>query len=183
MKTGLLIIDIQNDYFPGGKAELHEPLKALQNAKAALASFRKLDLPIIHVQHVSLQDEAGFFLPNSEGVKIHPEIQPLANEHLVQKHFPNSFLHSNLLDIIRTENLNHLVVCGMMSHMCIDATVRAARDLGFHITLLEDACATKDLFFDGKTIPAQQVHESFMAAFAHMYYANVVQTQSWLSSQ
>ncbi|TCS93593.1 cysteine hydrolase family protein [Hazenella coriacea] len=183
MKTGLLIIDIQNDYFPGGKAELHHPLKALENAQVALKIFRKQRLPVIHVQHLSLQEEAGFFLPNTDGVKIHPEVQPLANEYLVQKHFPNSFLQSNLLDLLQKEQIQNLVVCGMMSHMCINATVRAARDFGFQITLLEDACATKDLIWNGKTIPASQLHESFMAALAHMYYADVVQTDQWLSSQ
>jgi nicotinamidase-related amidase len=56
-----------------------------------------------------------------------------------------------------------------MSHMCIDATTRAAYDLGLKCTLIHDACATRDLEFQGKKVPADEVHASFMAALGWWY--------------
>ena len=66
-----------------------------------------------------------------------------------------------------------------MSHMCIDATTRAAVDFGFPCTVIHDACATRDLVFGGLTIPAAQVHGAFMAALAP--YARVLSLEEYLT--
>ncbi|WP_116315012.1 isochorismatase family protein, partial [Escherichia coli] len=73
---------------------------------------------------------------------------------------PNSFRETSLLKQLQDLNIQHLIICGMMTHMCIDATVRAANDLGFHCIVIENACTTKDLAFQENIIPAQQVHRS-----------------------
>lgn len=175
MKTALLLVDIQNDYFPGGKSELVHPLEALHHAKALLNKFREKNQVVIHVQHISLGSGAAFFLPDTEGAAIHDDVKPLSKEYIVQKHSPNSFQQTDLSGILQKENVGILVICGMMTHMCIDATVRAARDLGYRCVLVEDACATKDLKFRGRNIPALQVHQVFLAALDHAY-AEVVRT-------
>lgn len=175
MKT-LLIIDAQNDYFPGGKSELAGPNDALENIKMVLGQFRAKGFPVIHVQHVNTRAGATFFLPETEGVKIHAELTPLPAEQVVIKHMPNSFFETDLQKILNDLGAKELVVCGMMTHMCIDTTVRAAKDMAFTTTLLYDACATKDLSIMGNTIPAQTVHDAYMAGLNGMF-AEVVLTQ------
>ncbi|MGG2065269.1 cysteine hydrolase family protein [Bacillus sp. S14(2024)] len=182
MMTGLVLIDIQNDYFPGGRFELHEPLRAARNAKKVLDFFRKMNLPVFHVQHISVKEGATFFLPNTEGVKIHPYVAPLDNEYVVQKNYPNSFRRTNLLELLQREGIEHLVVCGMMTHMCIDTTVRAASDLEFGCTVIEDACTTKNLIFRNETIQAKHVHAAFMGALDNMF-AKVIETEEFLLSR
>ena len=179
LKQGLLIVDVQNEYFPGGKSELDHPIKALQNIEKILAAFREGHLPVIFIQHISHRSGAGSFLADTDGVLIHKTISPQPGEYLVIKHAPNSFFETNLLEIINTNQLNHLVICGMMSHMCIDSTVRACRDYGLGVTLLEDACATKSLTFNGRTIPAQMVHDAFMAALDGAF-ARVITTSEFI---
>lgn len=175
MSKALLLIDIQNDYFKGGLSELVDPLQAVSNAQKALNTFRENDLPIIHVQHISTEEDATFFLPNTDGVKFHATVEPLKSEHIVIKHTPNSFFETNLATIIKENNIKSLIVCGMMSHMCIDTTVRAAKDYGLDVTLLEDACTTKNLTFNITTISAKTVHYAFMAALNGMF-AKVIRT-------
>ncbi|MDR2780311.1 MAG: cysteine hydrolase [Synergistaceae bacterium] len=162
----LLIIDIQNDYFPGGKSELAEPVEAAKNAASALRRFRERSLPVIHVQHINIHTGAAFLLPDTDGAQIYPSVTPLDGERLVLKHTPNGFFKTDLLDIIKGFGTTETVVCGMMTHMCIDTTVRAAHDYGLPVTLLHDACATKDLTFRNRTVPAAQVQAAFMAALS-----------------
>jgi nicotinamidase-related amidase len=169
MKTALLLIDLQNDYFPGGKMELVGCEAAAANARRLLDRFRERQEPIIHVQHLSLRPQAGFFLPDTHGAEIHPQVAPLAGEALVQKHFPNSFRDTGLLDLLRGQEIERLVICGAMSHMCIDASTRAAFDLSFTCILAHDACATRDLEFDGTAVSAAEVHAAFMAALGAVY--------------
>ncbi len=179
MKTALILIDLQNDYFPNGKMELNGSVQAVSNAKNILELFRKNEDVIIHVQHLSIKEGASFFLPNTEGVQFRKEVSPLDSEYVVQKYFPNSFRGTNLLEILHKEEITHLVVCGMMSHMCVDATVRAAFDLSFSCTVVEDACATKDLVFQGENVPARYVHQAFMGALEYVY-AKIVTAKDFI---
>lgn len=169
MATALLIIDIQNDYFPGGKMELEGSLEASLRAGEILARFREKGLPVIYIQHFAARPGATFFLPGTEGVKIHPNVAPLPGEAVFQKNFPNSFRNTPLLDHLRERQADKIVVCGMMTHMCVDASVRAAFDYGLEVTVVHDACATRTLAFGDQTIPAAQVHGAFLAALGFIY--------------
>jgi len=164
MKTALLLIDIQNDYFPGGRMELVRPLEAAKNAYGILQCFRDHKQKTVHIQHVSLKPDATFFLPGDRGTDIHDSVAHFEGEPLVQKHYPNSFRETNLLDLLKGWDIQRVIITGMMSHMCVDATARAAADFGFQVIVAEDACATRDLKFGGTTIPAEHVHKAFMAA-------------------
>ncbi len=169
MKPALILIDIQNDYFPGGRMELEgSPEAGLQAAKL-LAAFRSKGLPLVHIQHVSNRPGATFFLPCSEGMNIHANVAPRAGETVLQKNFPNSFRGTTLLEHLRGLGADHLVIAGMMTHMCVDATTRAAFDLGFSCSLAHDACATRALAFGEERVPAAQVHAAFVAALAGLY--------------
>ncbi len=165
----LLLIDIQNDYFPGGTMELVGAEKAGQNARKILEKFRAEKLPVVHVQHLAVRPEATFFIPGTNGAQIHESVHPDENEKIVVKHFPNSFRETGLLEYLQSQNVDELVICGMMTHMCVDATTRAAKDLGFTCTLLGDACATRDLEILGQKVKAVDVHNGFLAALNYFY--------------
>lgn len=180
MKKALLIIDVQNDYFPNGKCELHQPELALENIKALLAFFRKNNLPVYYVQHIAAKT-ASFFIPDTEGVNIHSSIMPLDSEKVITKHFPNSFFETSLQAELENDSITDLVVCGMMTHMCVDTTVRAARDFGYNTTLISDACATKNLMQNGEELPAEVVQNVYMASL-HPNFANVMTCKNFLDS-
>lgn len=177
----LVIIDIQNDYFPGGNVELAGAELAGNQAGRLLARCRKLGKPVIHVQHVSIRPGATFFLPETPGVEIHPAVAPLPGETVVRKHFPNAFRDTTLEEELRRANARHLLVVGMMTQMCIDTSVRAGRDLGYEITVAHDACATKAQKFGDAEVPAAQVQAAFMAAL-NGSFATVRSTETILDA-
>ena len=179
MKDCLLIIDIQNDYFPGGRMELVEPIAATLNAKKLLNHFRKNNKMAVFIQHIAIKPNATFFLPNTEGINIHPLIEPLEEELIFQKNYPNSFRDTGLLEALQANKIERLIVCGMMTHMCIDSTVRAAFDLGFEVIVAQDACTTKALKFGEQFCPADAVHYSFLSALQGSF-ANVSKTTDLL---
>lgn len=168
-KTALVLVDIQNDYFPGGAMELVGADEAAERAAIVLARFRAAGAPVVHVRHESVRPGSTFFLPGSHGADIHPLVAPLPGEAVTTKAFPNSFRDTDLLDGLRASRAEHLVVCGMMTHMCVDATVRAAFDLGFGLTVIGDACATRSLRFGNRTVPSADVQAAFLAALAAVY--------------
>jgi nicotinamidase-related amidase len=179
MNVALLIIDIQNDYFPGGKMELVEPLAAAKKAYSLLQCFRENGGHHVHVQHVATRPGATFLIPGDRGTDIHDAVAHFEGEPIIQKHFPNAFRETGLLDLLHGWGVERVVICGMMTHMCVDATARAAADLGFQIMVAGDACATRDLVFDGLTIPAEHVHKAFLAALKS--YGRVLPSEEILS--
>jgi len=179
MKTSLLLIDIQNDYFDGGTMTLVNADKASENAKLILEKFRKLGLPVIHIRHIATKPDATFFLPDTYGSEIHKNVLPIENEKVIIKHYPNSFRETGLLESLKETEITGLVICGMMTHMCVDATVRAAKDFGFNCTLVGDACATKELEINGEKVKAADVHNAFLAALKSTY-ATIISTNDYL---
>ena len=167
--TALILVDIQNDYFPGGKMALENMDLAAENSALLLNLFRERGLSVFHVQHISPHPRAPFFQADTAGVEIHSSVTPTPGEPVIIKHFPNSFRETPLLDKLRAANVKTLVFCGAMSHMCIDATVRAAVDTGFNCLVAHDACATRELSFLSHTVAASEVHAAFMAALSGLY--------------
>lgn len=164
MNQALLLVDIQNDYFPGGAMELVGSTLAGAQAGLLLDAFRQKALPVVHIQHIANRPGATFFLPKTKGAQFHPSVAPGKGETIFQKHYPNSFRETPLLEHLRERRIHRLVIAGMMTHMCIDTTTRAAADLGFQCVLIRDACATKALSFGGETVPAPSVQAAFLAA-------------------
>jgi len=163
----LLIIDIQDFYFPGGKSALVEPEKAAKNAALLLEDFRKSNLLVVHVRH------------NSEpGGKINDIVKPLPTEKIVSKDAVNCFLGTDLLAFLKTKAIDTLVICGMQTHMCVEAATRAGSDYGFKCILIHDACATKDLKFGDRIIKAEDVHYSTLSTLKN--YAVVESTSEYL---
>jgi nicotinamidase-related amidase len=175
MQRALVIVDIQNDYFSGGANPLDGPEGAAANAARLLQSFRDSGEQVVHLQHVWDEPDATFMRPGTPGVEIHDSVTPTDGEPVLQKAFPNGFVGTSLEADLRAAGADQVVVCGMMTSMCVDATVRAAADLGFTVTVAHDACATMPLSFDGVDVPAPSVHAAFLAALADGY-ASVVPT-------
>lgn len=168
-KKALLIIDIQDFYFPGGKSALVEPEKATSNAALLLDIFRKNKLPVVHVRH------------NSEpGGKINDMVKPLPGEKIVSKDGVNCFVGTDLFEYLKTNKIDTLVICGMQTHMCVEAATRAASDYGFKCFLIHDACATRDLRFNDKIIKAEDVHYSTLSTLKN--YSQVLSTKEYIKT-
>ncbi len=177
--TALIIIDVQNDYFKGGACELHEPEAALCSIQKLLKHFRDDHAPVFFIQHIG-SPKGSAFVPGTHGLCIHDEIKPLIEEPVITKHYPSSFLKTTLQNQLQKADISNLVVCGMMTHMCVDTTVRAAMDYGYSTTLISDACTTKHLDWNGQTIDAVTVHNVYIGSLAGAF-ADVKTTEEYLS--
>lgn len=178
--TALLVIDFQNDYFDGGKWRLNETEAAAENGAALLAAFREKGFPVVHIRHEFPNEDAPFFAPGTDGAEIHSSVAALTGEPIITKSQINSFRDTNLKEVLDAANVENVVVIGAMSHMCVDAAVRAAADHGYQCAVAHDACATLDQEFNGTTVPAKDVHAAFMAALGFAY-ANVASTKAILA--
>lgn len=159
----LVIIDAQNEYrmgdmkLPGVEPAAVEIKKLLDKARAG-------NTPVIHVRHIGV---SGYlFDPDGERGRIFDELTPLANEAVVDKPLPNSFAGSRLQDEIRASGRQQLIVCGYMTHMCVSATVRAAKDLGYQTTVVGAACASRPL---PDAEDADLLHRQELAALADFF--------------
>jgi nicotinamidase-related amidase len=166
----LLIIDIQDFYFPGGSSALVEPEKAAANAALLLDNFRNKKLPVIHVRHNA-----------KTGAEINKTVKPFPSEKVISKDEVNCFIGTDLTTWLKTINPDTLVICGMQTHMCVEAATRAASDMGYKCILIHDACATKDLKFNDKVIRAEDVHYSTLSTLRN--YATIVSTDSYLNKK
>ena len=182
MSVGLLIIDVQRDYFPGGKMQLVGSIEASEKIKNVIKIFRNNSKPIIHIKHISIKEHASFFLPNTEGIEFHENVIPINTEIIIQKHYPNSFRETNLDRLCKEKKIDSLVIVGMMTHMCIDTTTRAAYDLGYKCIVLEDCCATKSLNYRNKIIDSKDVQASFLAAIDGTF-ARVISSEEYLKEE
>jgi nicotinamidase-related amidase len=131
--------------------------------------FRAAGEPVVHLRHVWDSPDATFMRPGTPGQEIHPLVAPADGEPVIDKTEPNGFLGTQLAKTLDRLEIDHLHVVGMMSSMCVDATVRAAADLGRKVTVVHDCCAAPDLEFQGVAVPGAMVHAAFMAALADGY--------------
>ena len=181
-KRALVLIDIQNDYFPGGKWTLNGIEPAAENAARLLAAARAAGDLVVHVRHEFPTADAPFFAPGSDGANIHQKVKSLEGEPVVLKHHVNAFRETDLKAILDRHGVEEVVICGAMSHMCVDAGTRAASDLGYKCVVVHDACATRDQEFEGAIVPAAQVHAAFMAALKFCY-AISVSTEEYIAKK
>lgn len=168
IKTALLIVDIQNFYFPGDGPGLVNAEPASLAAKEILQAFRDQKQLVVHVRHQA-----------SKGFEIHPNVEPVPGEKVITKNEVNSFLNTDLLEYLKANRINRLVIIGMQTHMCLEAATRAAHDFGFECIVVQDACATKDLKFGEKTVKAEDVQNAVLATLTAGRYARVINMKSF----
>ena len=152
-KSALLIIDVQNDYFPKGAHELVDANLVLDRIVEIEQTAIESNMVIYYIQHINHHETAKFFHAGTNGADLHPALA-YKDAVMVVKGRPNSFFETSLLVSLKADNITDLVITGMMTNMCVDATVRAAHELGFNVTLLAGACTTKDQVWNGKIIEA-----------------------------
>jgi nicotinamidase-related amidase len=168
IKTALLIIDIQNFYFPGDGPGLANAEQASLNAKEVLKIFREQDQLVVHVRHKS-----------DKGFEIHKNVEPLSNEKVITKEEVNSFKGTDLLEYLKSNNISRLIIIGMQTQMCMEAAVRAAHDLDFECIVISDACATRDVKFLDKIVKAEDVQSSTLATLTDGGYARVIDLKTF----
>ena len=179
-KRAIITVDLQNEYLPSGKLPLIGIEAAVTNAAKVIEAARSNGDTLIHVRHEATSTEAPFFVPGSQNVEIIPAVQPDEGEPVILKHYPNSFRETALKAMLDEKGIEEVVIVGAMSHMCIDATGRAAADFGYDTIIVHDACATRDVEFNGRTVPAAQVHAAYMSSLAFAY-GKVVSTNELLA--
>jgi|WetSurMetagenome_2_1015567.scaffolds.fasta_scaffold05961_7 nicotinamidase-related amidase len=167
--TALLIIDIQDFYFPGGALPLVGPEAASRNAARILEKFRAEGRPIVHVGH-NAKDGMGF----------RASVAPIGGEKVFYKNEANAFNGTELLSYLKERKVQRLVIVGMQTHMCVEAAVRAAYDYGFECILVGDACATRNLKYKNREVGAECVQDATLSALDRNY-ATVVDTETFLA--
>lgn len=174
----ILVVDLQNEYWPTGNFALHGIEAAAANAARVMDFARSEGDLVVNIRHE--MPDGPLFVPGTAGADINDTVKPAPSEPVITKNFPNSFRDTGLSALLKEKDIEDVIVIGAMSHMCVDATVRAANDLGYKTTTIHDACATRDLDFDGVTIPAAHVHAALMSALA-FGYGEVISTDAFLA--
>lgn len=180
-KQGLLIIDVQNDYFENGKMPLHNPDEALAHINLLETWFHEHDLPVFYIQHIFPNDDAAFFVHDTEGVQLHPQLKRNEQDPVITKQAPNSFFQTNLANQLADYGVTDIVITGMMTHLCVDSTTRAAKELGYPSTLIHDATATRALSLNDQTVAPEDVQNAFIFSLSN--FAKIQSTHQFLSKQ
>lgn len=142
MKKALLVIDLQNDYFPGGKFPLWNTDVVLENIERAIARANAQGIPVIHIQHVA-KGVAPFFNEGTPGADIHPRILTATpNAPVVVKEFADSFEKTNLEETLAKLGVTDLLVCGMMTQNCVTHTAISKAAEKYNVTVVVDCCTT-----------------------------------------
>ncbi|MBM1555732.1 cysteine hydrolase [Sulfitobacter mediterraneus] len=171
--NALILVDIQNDYFTGGLWPVEDMDRVASQAAEVLHDARTAGEMIVHVYHEAASDSAPFFRPGTRGAQIHASVAPVKGEAVIIKHRPNSFHETDLHTQLQSAGITHVTIIGAMTQMCIDATTRAAQDLGYDVTLVSDACGAKALSFNGVHLGAAEVQAAFLGPLA-MSYAKLI---------
>ena len=169
-KTALLIIDVQEFYFVEGTSQLVQPEAASEKASELLQRFRDENQLVVHIRHAS-----------SKNPEIHENVKPLKSEKVITKHHVNSYSDTDLLDYLKHHGITDVIICGMMTHVCVEAAVRASTDYGFQVTVISDACTTRDLTYGEDTILAKDVHNATLATIKS-FYGNVMTLKEYLNN-
>lgn len=168
-RVALLVVDIQDFYFAGGKSELVNPIPAARNAAKIIAEYRAKGWLVVFIKHQSPEKDA-----------INELVKPIDGEQVFTKTAVNSFVGTPLYEYLHGKQVSKLVVCGMQTQMCVEAAVRAGADYGFNVTLIDDACATQDLNWGNETIPAKMVHLSTLTTLKS--YAKILSAEEYLKA-
>ena len=175
--SALVLVDCQNTYRQGVMA-LNGVEAALDEAALLLAAARQAGIPIFHIQH-----DAGVGTPYDISAPIGAiadKVAPQANEPIITKHFPNSFVGTDLEAQLKATGCQQVMVAGFMTHMCINSTARGAFNLGFAPVVVAGATATRDLPINGEVVSAAALQSASLAALADLFAVVVPDTASLL---
>jgi len=155
MSTALIVIDVQNDYFPGGAFPLWNVGPTLDATVAAIARAKARGELVVLVQHVSASSGGGFFKPGSTGADIHPHIlAALPGAPVVVKQFADSFHQTSLGGLLEEAGVSHLRIAGMMTQNCVAFTAVSPDAARYQVSVLSDCTTTVDETIHGFALHA-----------------------------
>ena len=172
-ERALIVIDVQNDYFPGGAWALPGAERALPNIRRLIERARARQEPVVFIQHVP-PPGSPVFAQGTRGGELHAQLDVRPGDARLQKAHPSAFQDTALQETLRQAGVKAVDVCGFMTQMCCDTTTREAYARGYTVRLFKDACAARDLTVDGQTIPHDVVHKVSLGALAR--FAQVLPT-------
>jgi nicotinamidase-related amidase len=178
-KRAVIIVDLQNDYLATGSFALTGIDAAAANAARIVEAARGKGDRIVHVHHIAKEADSPLFAPGTDGIHPIPAVKPQDGDTVIIKNYPNSFRETTLQQALQADGIEEVTIVGAMSDVCIDATARAAADLGYGLTVVHDACATRDKVFGDSTVPAAQVHATIMSL--EFGYGKVTTTADYLA--
>jgi nicotinamidase-related amidase len=143
VKKALLVVDVQNDYFPGGKLPLWNVEATLENVERAIVLAREKTIPVILIQQLTDPKVASMFNAGTEGAEIHPRIRAAApGAPIVVKGYADSFHQTNLDHVLSDLGVTTLCVCGMMTQNCVTHTAISKAAENYEVMMLPDCCTT-----------------------------------------
>jgi nicotinamidase-related amidase len=172
MQEALIIVDVQNDYFPNGKFPIWKPVETAKQIQVLINKFRNENKEVIHVVHHTTEEQRKqipFFEPGTWGVEIHDSVKPLPSEKVIIKQYSDSFVGTDLTDYLKSKGIDTTIVVGMLMHNCVNATAYASTDLGFKTYVVDEAVDTVDLKYNDEVIPAEVIKKSFLAGIQFAY--------------
>lgn len=180
MKRGLLIIDVQNEYF-SGKLPVSYPENSFNNLLKSIDYANECGIPIILIQHTSPQKDAKTFVKGSREWEIHPEVLKRKYDCIIEKNLPGSFTGTNLDEFLKERNIDTVVIAGYMTQMCCDTTSRQAVHLGYCVEFLSDSTGTLNISNYAGDIKADELHKAVLITQA-MRFSKVLSTDEWIKS-
>ena len=166
-ESAIVMIDCQNTY-RRGQMQLEGVEAALGEARRVLERGRALGIPVIHIQHDS--GPGSLYDIREEIGRIADDVQPLASEPVVVKHYPNSFVQTDLHERLQKLGVTNLVLAGFMTHMCVSSTARGAFNLGYRPTVIAAATATRPLpTATGGVMAASVLQEASLAGLSDLF--------------
>jgi nicotinamidase-related amidase len=179
-RPALLIIDMQKCMAPSCTGPRNNP-DAEEHVLSLLTAWRKASAPIVHVRHISRTPGSPFW-PGQGGVEFQPRFNPLKGEHVVEKNVPDAFTHSGLERWLHVREIECLVIAGVSTNNSVEATARAAGNLGFSVLVVADATFAFDKAdYNGLRRTAEEVHAMSLANIDGEY-GKVVRTPEALSA-
>ena len=153
----LLVVDAQVNQFEPPMA-VHGGPQILERLKSLVKRARAAHVPVTFIQNDGGEIDPDF--PGAPGWALHPELLPAGSEKVYRKTTTDSFRETGLLEDLRAAGVKDLVIAGMQSNYCIDATTRRAVQEGFNVTLVSDAHSA----FSFTDVPAEAIIDAQNAA-------------------
>jgi nicotinamidase-related amidase len=181
MKRALLVIDVQNEYFPGGLLPVSYPQGSMENILNVIETAQLNGVMVIVIQHTAPQPGSKTFVKDSWGWTLHDSIKNNGYDYLIEKNLPGSFTGTNLEDILKENGIDTVAISGYMTQMCCDTTARQAFHLGYSVEFLSDATGTLDISNYAGKVTAEELHRSILVTQA-MRFSKVLSTDDWIKS-
>jgi nicotinamidase-related amidase len=178
-RTALVLVDLQNDYFSGGRFELDNIDTAAKSASQLLAHFRKNDMPVIHIQHIFEDVNSPFFTENTIGAEIESSVIPHNNEPVIIKHQIDSFIGTTLEQTLVELGIDNLVVVGAMAQACVQTICRSAVNKGYQCEVISDAIAAPTLEYAQHKFTGEQLVAANLLSLS-FGGSTITETKQWL---